>query len=156
MEVLLHRSVFGGSFVGDWAWRTPGGARESDELPAVTAARELFEETGLRLHCVPMRSDVAAAQPEIDVDVFAAEADADQLVHLSDEHDRYEWVEPSDLHRCLPAWVQEMYLEVLELAMARWRHRFTFDGERRRAHDPFVAPFSGQRQGVFAASRECS
>ena len=114
--LLLHRSVFGETFAGDWAWTTPGGARESDELPAATAARELFEETGLRLNCVPMPSDVAAAQPGIDVDVFAAEADADQLVHLSDEHDRYEWVEPGDLHRCLPAWVQEMYLEVLELA----------------------------------------
>lgn len=61
--LLLHRSIFGESFAGDWAWTTPGGARESDELPAETAARELFEEAGLRLRCVPMRSHVAAAQP---------------------------------------------------------------------------------------------
>jgi 8-oxo-dGTP pyrophosphatase MutT (NUDIX family) len=114
--LLLHRSVFGESFAGDWAWTTPGGARQPDEQSAATAARELFEETGLRLSCVPVRSRVAAAQAGIDVDVFAAEADADQLVRLSDEHDRYEWVEPDDLHRCLPTWVQEMYLEVLELA----------------------------------------
>src|SRR5690348_9335349 len=85
--LLLHRSVFGESFAGDWAWTTPGGACEFGELPSATAARELFEETGLRLNCVPIRSDVAAAQPEIDVDVFAAEAGADELIHLSDEHD---------------------------------------------------------------------
>jgi 8-oxo-dGTP pyrophosphatase MutT (NUDIX family) len=114
--LLLHRSLFGEDFGGDWAWTTPGGAREPDEPPAATAARELFEETGLTLSCVPVRSRVAIAQPGISVDVFAAEADAGQKVRLSNEHDRYEWVEPDGLRRCLPAWVQEMYLEVLELA----------------------------------------
>jgi hypothetical protein len=63
-----------------------------------------------------MRSRVADAQPEIDVDVFAVEAYGNQPVRLSDEHDRYEWVRPDDLHRCLLNWVQkEMYLEVLDL-----------------------------------------
>lgn len=112
--LLLHRSLFGESFAGDWAWTTPGGARQPDEPPAATAARELYEETGLRLSCTAVRSRVAALQPEIDVDVFSAEADADHPVRLSEEHDRYEWVQPEDLGRCLPDWVQEMYLEVLE------------------------------------------
>lgn len=112
--LLLHRSLFGESFAGDWAWTTPGGGRDPDESPAATAARELYEETGLRLTCRPVRSRVAAAQPEMDVDVFVAEAEADQPVRLSHEHDRYEWVQPEGLDRCLPAWVKEMYLEVLE------------------------------------------
>jgi hypothetical protein len=55
------------------------------------------------------------AQPGIEVDVFAAEAEADVSVRLSDEYDRYEWVEPAELRRCLPAWVGEMYFEVLGL-----------------------------------------
>jgi 8-oxo-dGTP pyrophosphatase MutT (NUDIX family) len=114
--LLLHRGLFGESFDGDWAWTTPGGACEPSEAPATTAARELFEETGLRLTCVPAISKVAAAQSAIDVDVFTAEADAEQTVHLSDEHDRHEWVRPDGLDRCQPAWVHEMYLEVLELA----------------------------------------
>src|SRR5207248_4051129 len=46
--LLLHRSMFGQSFAGDWAWTTPGGAREPGETAATTAACELFEETGLR------------------------------------------------------------------------------------------------------------
>lgn len=88
--LLLHRSLFGEDFAGEWAWTTPGGAREPDEPPAATAARELYEETGLKLTCRPVRSAVAEAQDEIEVDVFAAEAPADARVHLSEEHDRYE------------------------------------------------------------------
>ena len=113
--LLLHRSLFGEAFVGDWAWTTPGGACEPDEPSAATAARELYEETGLKLSCIPVCPRGAAAQPEIDVDVFAAEADAGANVRLSHEHDRYEWVKPDDLHRCLPVWVGEMYREVLDL-----------------------------------------
>ncbi len=113
--LLLHRSLFGEDFSGDWAWTTPGGARERDEPPAVTAARELSEETGLTLACRPVRSAVAEAQREIEVDVFVAEATADADVRLSDEHDRYEWVRPDDLDRCLPSWVGQMYRDVLEI-----------------------------------------
>jgi len=113
--LLLHRSVFGEGFAGDWAWTTPGGAREPDEPPAATAARELFEETGLRLTCRPVRSLVGASQPDVDVDVFAAEARHDEAIRLSDEHDRFDWVQPEDLDRCLPPWVGEMYREVIGL-----------------------------------------
>jgi 8-oxo-dGTP pyrophosphatase MutT (NUDIX family) len=105
--LLLHRSAFGGSFDGDWAWTTPGGGRRPGEPAVATAARELLEETGLRLTCIPMPSRVAAAQPGIEVDVFTAEADADQRICLSDEHDRYAWVRPDDLHRCRPRRVRK-------------------------------------------------
>ena len=113
--LLLHRSLFGEDFNGDWAWTTPGGGREPDEPPAVTAARELSEETGLTLACRPVRSAVAEAQREIEVDVFVAEAAADADVRLSDEHDRYEWVRLDDLERCLPSWVGQMYREALNI-----------------------------------------
>jgi 8-oxo-dGTP pyrophosphatase MutT (NUDIX family) len=112
----LHRRVFGESFMGDWAWTTPGGAREPGESAAETAGRELFEETGLRLECIPVVSPYAAAPPGFDVHVFVAEARADDAVALSDEHDRHEWVQQDQLDRCRPAWVQAMYLEVLEVA----------------------------------------
>ena len=114
--LLLHRRVFGENFVGEWAWTTPGGAREPGESAAETADRELFEETGLRLECVPVASPYAAAPPGFDVDVFVAEARAADGVSLSDEHDRYEWVEPDELDRCRPTWVRAMYLEMIKLA----------------------------------------
>lgn len=111
--LLLHRAQFGSDFDGDWAWTTPGGAVEPEEPPEVAALRELREETGLDLVCAVVESDVAAAQPEIDVTVFVAEASADDAIVLSDEHDRYEWVGVEALARCRPAWVAEMYREVL-------------------------------------------
>jgi len=46
--------------------------------------------------------------------VFEAEAPADAEITLSSEHDRFEWVTPSELTRCLPAWVGSTYREVLE------------------------------------------
>jgi 8-oxo-dGTP pyrophosphatase MutT (NUDIX family) len=111
--LLLHRGHFRSDFDGDWAWTTPGGGREPDEAPAEAAARELFEETGLSLYCERVESEVASNQPRLDASVFAAEAPSDAAVVLSDEHDRYEWVDPDDLTRCLPAWVHETYREVL-------------------------------------------
>jgi 8-oxo-dGTP pyrophosphatase MutT (NUDIX family) len=111
--LLLHRSRFGSHFDGDWAWTTPGGGRGSTEPPREAALRELFEETGLRLECRAVASDVAARQGSLDIAVFAAEAPKDAAIALSDEHDRYEWVAPDELTRCRPSWVREMYLEVL-------------------------------------------
>jgi 8-oxo-dGTP pyrophosphatase MutT (NUDIX family) len=113
--LLLHRSLFRESLGGNWAWTTPGGAREPGETAAATAERELFEETGLRLTCIPVDSRVGAVEAGIEIVVFAAEASAGERVQLSDEHDRYEWVQPKDLDRCQPTWVREMYLEVLQL-----------------------------------------
>ncbi len=46
--LLLHGYDPGDLPRGSW-WFTPGGGLEPDEEPAVAAARELFEETGLRL-----------------------------------------------------------------------------------------------------------
>jgi hypothetical protein len=45
--------------------------------------------------------------------VFAAEVPPDARVTLSVEHDRYEWVRPDQLARCLPGWVRELYVEAL-------------------------------------------
>jgi 8-oxo-dGTP pyrophosphatase MutT (NUDIX family) len=46
--LLLHGYDPGDRARGSW-WFTPGGGLEPDEDPAAGAARELFEETGLRL-----------------------------------------------------------------------------------------------------------
>jgi 8-oxo-dGTP pyrophosphatase MutT (NUDIX family) len=113
--LLLHRSRFGVDFDGEWAWTTPGGGRGPEERPQEAAARELLEETGLRLMCEPVVSPTAAAQRDFDVSVFAARVHDATEVRLSEEHDRYEWVLPEQLTRCQPAWVHAMYLDVLDL-----------------------------------------
>jgi 8-oxo-dGTP pyrophosphatase MutT (NUDIX family) len=111
--LLLHRSLFGAEYDQDWAWMTPGGGRRAGEHPQVAAERELFEETGLALRCEPVILSADAVPADVDVAVFVAEAREDAEVRLSDEHDRYEWVRPEDLVRCLPAWVPAMYIEAL-------------------------------------------
>jgi hypothetical protein len=52
-------------------------------------------------------------QRDIEVSVCAAEAPANAEIVLSTEHDRFEWVRPNELTRCLPAWVHAMYTEAL-------------------------------------------
>jgi 8-oxo-dGTP pyrophosphatase MutT (NUDIX family) len=108
--LLLHRSIFGADFEGDWAWTSPGGALHDDESPERAASRELREETGLEVVCTAVDASI---EPGFDVSVFVAEAEPDDEVTLSDEHDRCEWVAVDEVRRCLPAWVAEMYRGVL-------------------------------------------
>ena len=95
--LLLHRGESGPEYEGDWAWSTACGELEPGESVDQCAARELAEETGLRLACRLDCADVPAWP------VYLAEASPDCEVVLSDEHDRYEWLPlPAALPRVLP------------------------------------------------------
>jgi 8-oxo-dGTP pyrophosphatase MutT (NUDIX family) len=99
--LLLHRLAPGGpDFEGEWAWTPPAGARQPDETPDAAAARELREETGLRL---PLRS-VPEASASDDLALYVAEAPLDAEVAVDDEHDRFLWLPVAQaLPKCLPS-----------------------------------------------------
>jgi 8-oxo-dGTP pyrophosphatase MutT (NUDIX family) len=98
--LLLHRLAPGGAaYEGDWAWTPPSGARQPGELPAVAAARELQEESGLTL---PLTHLPVAAATE-DVALYVAQAPPEVEVVLDAEHDRFDWLPLEEaLVRCLP------------------------------------------------------
>ncbi len=84
--LVLHRSPRDPDFAAEWAWGPPSGGRHPGEPLDRCAARELCEETGLRL---PVRRTEAGAP---DWAVYLAEAPRGAGVALSAEHDEYRWL----------------------------------------------------------------
>jgi 8-oxo-dGTP pyrophosphatase MutT (NUDIX family) len=100
--LLLHRAHRGPAYDGDWAWTPPSGARLPGEPVETCAARELFEETGLRL--AMRETDAGTEQWRL----FVAEAPAGAEIRLDAEHDAYGWVPAAEAAvRCRPAVVGE-------------------------------------------------
>ncbi len=94
--LVLHRAHHGPDYAGEWAWTPPSGARFPSEPVDECARRELREETGLELACMPTGE-------RVDWAIYVAEAPADAQVVLDAEHDRYEWLSLEEaIERCLP------------------------------------------------------
>jgi dATP pyrophosphohydrolase len=109
LELLILRRAPGGRCPG--SWESVHGHIEAGEEPAAAAARELEEETGLipeRLYNLSRveafyqhRTDEVALIP-----VFAAFVARDAVVHMSREHDAFEWLSPMEAGARL-AWPRE-------------------------------------------------
>ena len=99
--LILHRAFRGAGFEGDWAWTPPSGARLPGEAIDNCAARELLEETGLRLAV----HSTSFGSPEWTA--YLAETSQQEAVRLDAEHDRYAWVSLVEAQqRCQPEQVQ--------------------------------------------------
>jgi 8-oxo-dGTP pyrophosphatase MutT (NUDIX family) len=97
VEFLILHQGHSGHVDGDWAWTPPSGVRRADEEIDDCAARELLEESGLRLHLVPSRSG------DSEWHVYAAEAPMEAIVTLDPEHDKFRWLPADEAQmRCLP------------------------------------------------------
>ncbi len=99
--LLLRRRPGRGGF-----WQTVTGSMEPGESPREAAARELFEETGVRADVVDLEYRHAfaigdAVPPRlVEENGFAARCPEGLEVRLGDEHDAHEWLDvPAALSR---------------------------------------------------------
>lgn len=98
--LLLHRAHEGPDYAGEWAWGPPAGARFPGEDVERCARRELVEEAGLQLDCVP------TACGDEEWAVFYAEARDSEPIALSGEHDAQVWLAADEARsRCVPTLV---------------------------------------------------
>jgi 8-oxo-dGTP pyrophosphatase MutT (NUDIX family) len=107
--LLLHRSYFVPEFSGDWAWGPPSGTRQEIESIETCAERELLEETGFQLS---VRRTLAGSDKWW---VYVAEASPDGNPVMSDEHDRYVWLQSDVAEQLIsPAIVRSQFVGAVQ------------------------------------------
>ena len=108
--LFLRRSGISRHYAGKW--EPPGGKMDAGETVDVTLEREVAEETGLQIRDLRV---VGACEGETEQARFVAlmmEALAEPgEVKLSEEHDAFVWVTPSDAARLD---LSPMYLDFIQ------------------------------------------
>ena len=110
--LLVHRAEHAPGDDGDWAWGPPSGCLEPDEEIAACAARELFEETGIRGDPRPVVThDIGWA-------IFLLEVPWGTQVRLDDaEHNDFAWATFDEACRlCRPNRVLEGFSMAVKAA----------------------------------------
>lgn len=101
-------------------WHPVTGKGDKGEEVAVTAAREAFEETGLRgdLEDLGLRHAFAGNRREFEEHAYWLRVPASAEPRLSDEHVEHRWAAPDD---ALAAVEWPTHREALALAIGRFR-----------------------------------
>ena len=96
--LLVRRSTQCGHFVGTWEF--PGGKVDAGETIDVAVRREVREETSLIVHLQGVAGITECDMPKIHlVTIYFHTALAGGTVTLSEEHDDFAWVSPSEMQR---------------------------------------------------------
>ena len=96
--LLIRRSQANKNFTGKWEW--PGGKVDPGEDFAVATVREAKEETGLDVELTGVAGVAQFEMPKAFVAMLCMEARIlGGTLTLSDEHDAYQWVPLSKLHK---------------------------------------------------------
>lgn len=82
--LVVHRVPSGGGY-----WHGIAGGVEEGETPEQAAERELFEETGLAVTPLPLRTRFT--YDAITVHTFLVEVQPEWEPELNEEHDDYRW-----------------------------------------------------------------
>lgn len=87
--LVVHRVPTGGGY-----WHGIAGGVEGGETPDQAAERELFEETGLAVRPLPLRTPFT--YDEIIVHTFLVDVPPAWEPELNEEHDDYRWCSRDD------------------------------------------------------------
>jgi mutator protein MutT len=94
-SLLIRRSATNRSSVGKWEW--PGGKCEAGESFDEALAREVLEETGLRVEITGLVGATSFEMPAVHVVLLCLEARVTGGdLRLSEEHDGMAWVSPRE------------------------------------------------------------
>jgi 8-oxo-dGTP pyrophosphatase MutT (NUDIX family) len=98
------------------------GKSEKEETPAVCAARESWEETGLRGELIDLRyaHRYRGKRGDFREHAFLLRAADDATPQLSDEHQAYRWASPAEARTSL-RW--RAHLHALDLALKAFASR---------------------------------
>jgi len=90
-----------------WTWDLPGGHIQEEETEAAALSREVEEETGLRPLIVPSWYLLSKSTR------FFVVQDWTGSFRLSDEHEDYEWIDPSEASQYN---LGKMYINAIKVA----------------------------------------
>ena len=94
-SLLIRRSPHNRNFVGRWEW--PGGKCDPGEPFDEALAREVLEETGLRIELTGLVGAASFEMPAVHVVLLCMETRVTGGdVKLSEEHDGSAWVSPRE------------------------------------------------------------
>jgi 8-oxo-dGTP diphosphatase len=103
--LLLRKALYESNAGNEGKWNNPGGRVEPGEHWHDALKREIFEETGITefiakepIYIGEWRPTISGIPTQI-ICTFIVCMTTQTAITLDKEHDKYEWIDPSDRHK---------------------------------------------------------